>query len=106
MHDEDLPIVDLQVTDERFGDKVFTGTAESIYNQMRGERPELFANDTEISVEEASLEKRQGTVRSNISHTLRNALITWPLIDHLVQLRVVQQPQRPCGTVLVLPGRT
>lgn len=69
MPNEDLPIVDLQVTDERFGDKVFTGTAESIYNQMKAEKPELFANETEISVEESSLEKRQGSVSDIFHHT-------------------------------------
>lgn len=69
MHEEDLAIVDLQVNDERFGDKVFTGTAESIYNQMKAEQPNLFSNETETSVEQSSLEKRQGSVRRTISRS-------------------------------------
>jgi hypothetical protein len=59
---EGASITDLKVTDERFGDEVFVGTAKSIYEQMKERKPELFVNDTEISVEESSLVKRQGTV--------------------------------------------
>lgn len=62
---ENLPTVDLQVTDERFGDEVFSGTAESIYNQMKALKPELFANDTNVEVSSeagSALAKRQGSV--------------------------------------------
>jgi hypothetical protein len=64
MHLEDLPIVDMQVTDDRFGDKVFTGTVDTVYAQMRAEKPELFADETPVNAEalSISLAKRQSSV--------------------------------------------
>lgn len=90
---ENVPIVDLRVTDERFGDEVFVGTAESIYNQMKEKKPELFANETDISEAgaETSLGKRQGSV----SEPVPFILYPWEqYADHdTVQLRLVQQHQ-------------
>jgi hypothetical protein len=58
MHLEDLPIVDLEVTDERFEGMKFTGTAESIYHEMKGLKPELFENETALETG-TTLDKRQ-----------------------------------------------
>nr|XP_036588006.1 uncharacterized protein CTRU02_02018 [Colletotrichum truncatum]KAF6799147.1 hypothetical protein CTRU02_02018 [Colletotrichum truncatum] len=57
---EDMPIVDLQVIDERFGDQVFSGTYQSAVAQMKALKPELFADETEDVSVELGLEKRQG----------------------------------------------
>lgn len=66
MHLEDLPIVDLQITDPRFGDRVFNGTVEAVYAQMKAEKPELFVDEKPFDMEtlprSPSLSKRQGTV--------------------------------------------
>jgi hypothetical protein len=64
MHLEDLPIVDMQVTDDRFGNKVFTGTVDTVYAQMKAEKPELFADETPVDAEalSISLAKRQSSV--------------------------------------------
>jgi hypothetical protein len=74
---ENVPIVDLRVTDERFGDEVFRGTAESIYKQMKEKKPELFANETDISEArgETSLEKRQGSVSEPVLSILNSCEI-------------------------------
>ncbi|KAH7353893.1 hypothetical protein B0T11DRAFT_300960 [Plectosphaerella cucumerina] len=58
MHLEDLPIVDLEVTDERFEGMKLTGTAESIYHEMKGLKPELFENETALETG-TTLDKRQ-----------------------------------------------
>jgi hypothetical protein len=64
MHLEDLPIVDMQVTDDRFGDKVFTGTVDAVYAQMKAEKPELFADEMPVDAGalSISLAKRQSSV--------------------------------------------
>jgi hypothetical protein len=59
-----LPIVDLQITDPRFPGQTFSGTAESVYKQMKELKPELFINDTVTPLElsgssETGIEKRQ-----------------------------------------------
>lgn len=59
MYLEDLPIVDLEVTDERFEGMTFTGTAESIYHEMKDLKPELFENETTTLDLENALGKRQ-----------------------------------------------
>ncbi|KAI9147279.1 hypothetical protein HJFPF1_13318 [Paramyrothecium foliicola] len=60
---EGLPIVDLEITDDRFEGVTFKGTVESVYEQMKELKPEIFANETDIEVEEdqppRSLEARQ-----------------------------------------------
>jgi hypothetical protein len=64
MHLEDLPIVDMQVTYDPFGDKVFTGTIDTVYAQMKEEKPELFADETLVDADalSISLAKRQSSV--------------------------------------------
>jgi hypothetical protein len=59
-----LPIVDLTVTNEHFPGKTFTGTAESIYEEMKALKPELFQESIEYSIsgESSNLEKRAGSV--------------------------------------------
>ena len=60
-----MPITELRVKDENFGDKVFTGTAQSIYEEMVALKPELFENVTvdpdsdDTSLEARGLEKRR-----------------------------------------------
>jgi hypothetical protein len=53
---EDAPIVELKVTNDLFPGRVFTGTAESIYNELKALNPDAVGNVT--SVETLSLEKR------------------------------------------------
>ncbi|KAM5344067.1 hypothetical protein ACJ41O_012604 [Fusarium nematophilum] len=66
MHLEDLPVVDLEVVDERFEGMTFHGTAESIYQRMNELKPELFVNETEANADEqGALEKRQGSLNCN-----------------------------------------
>ena len=62
MHLENLPIVDLIVTDEaRFPGATFRGTAESIFKEMKTLNPEVFVNQTDPALLTArSLEQRQG----------------------------------------------
>ena len=67
MHLEDLPIVDLEVTDDRFEGITFHGTAESVYNQMEELDPDVFANGTGTALDPRSLEKREGSVCHNPS---------------------------------------
>ncbi|KAH7412313.1 hypothetical protein DE146DRAFT_772525 [Phaeosphaeria sp. MPI-PUGE-AT-0046c] len=71
------PIADLSVTDERFGDEVFVGTAKSIYEQMKERKPELFVNETDVSETEPSLEKRQGTFNCNWYSNINDAVGQW-----------------------------
>lgn len=59
---EGLPIVDLEVTDDRIEGHVFSGTYESAVAEMRAFRPELFAREVEEdeSKDDTGLEKRAG----------------------------------------------
>ncbi|RYP52640.1 hypothetical protein DL768_002290 [Monosporascus sp. mg162] len=64
MDQEDLPIVDLEVTDDRHEGVTFYGTAQSIYEQIKELDPEAFANVTETSLDSLTaraLEERQGS---------------------------------------------
>lgn len=63
MEDENLPTVDLEVIDDRFEDITFTGTAKSIYEEMKALKPELFADEGDIAEEAHALAERQGSVR-------------------------------------------
>ncbi|KAF4470790.1 hypothetical protein FALBO_2305 [Fusarium albosuccineum] len=76
IHLEDLPIVDLEVTDERFEGMTFTGTAESIVKEMKELKPELFANDTDASPE-SSLEKRQGSFNCGWYNGINDRVPQW-----------------------------
>ena len=53
--------VDLQVEDERFGDRVFSGTAQAIYEEMIALKPELFVDGKLIPADGAAVEKRSET---------------------------------------------
>ena len=70
MDTEKLPIVDLTITDpENFPGKTFTGTAESIYNEMKALKPALFA-DVSVTETSISLEKRGAPVRHSPDFSL------------------------------------
>ena len=59
---EGIPIVDLEVEDDRFPGRVFVGTVESVIKQMEQLKPGLFDNATvvpELSSSDSVLEKRQ-----------------------------------------------
>jgi hypothetical protein len=79
MHLEDLPIVDLKVTDDRFGDEIFTGTIETIYKQMKKSKPELFVNEGVVSVDPLKFSKRQTSVGS-LPFVLRHDTNRWKTI--------------------------
>lgn len=88
---ENLPIVDLEITDDRFEGKTFTGTVESIYNEMKGLKPEMFADEVEFDAEalSSSFEKRQAPV---ITKTSLFLLKQYGVIDMVLgQLWLVQQ---------------
>ncbi|KAJ3529568.1 hypothetical protein NM208_g8765 [Fusarium decemcellulare] len=62
----DLPIVDLEILDERFKGVTFNGTAESIYKEMKELKPELFTNEKVVaSGEVGPLAKRQSSINCN-----------------------------------------
>ena len=61
--EEDVEIVDLKVTDEEhFPGQVFYGTLDSVEEQMKALKPELFANVTETQSTN-TLRKRAPDVR-------------------------------------------
>lgn len=55
---QDLPIVDMIVTDDRFPDRTFTGTAAKVLAEMIALKPELFnitsIDDTSLSLDAPS----------------------------------------------------
>jgi hypothetical protein len=53
-----LTIVDLEVTNDAFPGRVFTGTAQSIYEEIKAEKPELLADIEPLEAGSLSLEKR------------------------------------------------
>jgi hypothetical protein len=59
---EGLPIVDLEVTDDRIEGRVFSGTYESAIAEMKAFRPEFFALEVEEdeSKDDTGLDKREG----------------------------------------------
>ncbi|KAH7367410.1 hypothetical protein B0T11DRAFT_295224 [Plectosphaerella cucumerina] len=54
----------LEVKDERFGDRIFRGTAKEVYEEMNSLKPELFTEDFDNVVDDVSdgtsIAKRQG----------------------------------------------
>lgn len=53
----------LEVKDERFGDRIFRGTAKEVYEEMNSLKPELFTDDLDNVVDDVSgtsIVKRQG----------------------------------------------
>jgi hypothetical protein len=54
----------LEVKDERFGDRIFRGTAKEVYEEMNSLKPELFTEDLDNVVDDVSdgtsIAKRQG----------------------------------------------
>lgn len=58
MHLENLPIVDLQVTNDLFPGVVFNGTVDTIVKELLALNPEAIVNSTEPIIDKRSLEKR------------------------------------------------
>src|SRR5687767_2874735 len=103
MHLEDLPIVDLEVTDERFEGMKFTGTAESIYHEMKALKPELFANETEVDLDLVNgLEKRQSVSIRFLGPGSEEGEAN----SSTAQLRLVQWSERSCPPVEQLHRRS
>jgi hypothetical protein len=67
---EGLPIVDLEVIDDRIDGRVFSGTHESAVAEMKTFRPELFAREVEEdeSKDDTDLDKREGAPVSILSY--------------------------------------
>jgi putative cell wall-binding protein len=56
---ENMNIMDMEVTDDRFPGITFTGTAQSVYEQMKALKPDAFSDDVDVvMVETRSLQKR------------------------------------------------
>ncbi len=56
---ENMNIMDMEVTDDRFPGITFTGTAQSVYEQMKALKPNAFPDDVDVdTVETRSLQKR------------------------------------------------
>ncbi|KAI4658433.1 uncharacterized protein J4E79_006839 [Alternaria viburni] len=56
---DNIVLVELEVTDDRFPDVTFTGTAESVYEEMKALKPEAFPDTKDSDVAKArSLHKR------------------------------------------------
>ena len=54
-----IVLVELEVADDRFPDVTFTGTAESVYEEMKALKPEAFPDTNALDVAQArSLHKR------------------------------------------------
>ena len=58
MHLENLPIVDLQVTNDLFPGVVFNGTVDKIVAELLELNPEALVNSTDLVTDKRSLEKR------------------------------------------------
>jgi hypothetical protein len=54
---ENMNIVDMEVTDDRFPGITFTGTAQLVYEQMKALKPDAFSDDVDM-IEARSLQKR------------------------------------------------
>ena len=67
---EGKPIMDLQVTDERFEGMTFSGTTKSIYNEMKALKPEIFTAEIEAAMDAAALNAGVLEKRSSVSHIL------------------------------------
>jgi len=83
---EDITIVDLEVLDEEsFPGQVFKGTAESIVNEMKALKPELFTGET--------LDARSTIVKRAVSslHPISDFLRFGTLIE-------TQSPSTAVGT--------
>lgn len=79
---EDLPIVDLEVTDERFEGMVFIGTIESVYKQMKELKPELIPDTSDFTDSGVStVDKRQSSVRHVLTYSLSVSLMLF--VDQL-----------------------
>lgn len=55
---EGLDIGIMDIKDERFGDRIFHGTAKDVYEEMKSLKPELFTEEIEDS-QGTSLVRRQ-----------------------------------------------
>ncbi|KAH8585491.1 hypothetical protein B0O99DRAFT_748992 [Bisporella sp. PMI_857] len=86
IHLEGLPIVDLEVTDERFEGMTFRSSAESVYNEMKALKPELFANKTEAVLNTASLEKRQSSFNCDWGGRWVTGSDCFEGVDYLIRL--------------------
>lgn len=56
---EGLDIGIMDIKDERFGDRIFHGTAKDVYEEMKSLKPELFTEEIEEDSQGTSLVRRQ-----------------------------------------------
>jgi hypothetical protein len=66
---DNMAVGNLEVTDNRFPGVTFTGTAQSVNEQMKALKPEAFRNGDNVeTVQARSLRKRSSVILQGLNH--------------------------------------